>query len=160
MTSAYDFSFETLQGEAYPLKALTGRPLMVVNTASQCGFTPQYAGLQAVWKQFSGAGLVVIGVPCNDFGAQEPGSSEEIAQFCTVNYGVEFPMMRKVHVTGSNAHPFFEWVVEEAGLLAKPRWNFFKYLVNMKGELEEWFTSMAKPDSEKVTAAIQKLLYE
>ncbi|HQT46970.1 MAG: glutathione peroxidase [Acidocella sp. 20-63-7] len=160
MTSAYEFSFETLQGQPYPLKALTGRPLMVVNTASECGFTPQYAGLQALWKQFSGAGLVVVGVPCNDFGAQEPGNSEEIAQFCTVNYGVEFPMMRKVHVTGPNAHPFFEWVVEEAGILAKPRWNFFKYLVNTKGELEEWYTSMTKPDSDKVTAAIQKLLYK
>jgi glutathione peroxidase len=159
MTSAYDFSFETLQGRPYPLAALEGKPLLVVNTASQCGFTPQYKALQSVWRQFGPAGLVVIGVPCNDFGGQEPGTSEEIGQFCEVNYGVDFPMMSKVHVTGPDAHPFFKWVVDEAGFIAKPRWNFFKYLVDKQGRLEQWFTSMAAPDSKKVTSELEKLFY-
>jgi glutathione peroxidase len=159
MASAYDFEFETLAGKPYPLKDLAGKPLLVVNTASKCGFTPQYAGLEAVWKQFAGAGLVVIGVPSNDFGNQEPGSAAEITTFCEVNYGVDFPMMSKVSVKGDAAHPFFKWVAAEAGILAKPRWNFFKYLVNKQGGLEDWFTSMTKPDSKKVTAAIEKLFY-
>jgi glutathione peroxidase len=158
MASAYDFSFQTLAGAPYPLKDLAGRPLLVVNTASKCGFTPQYAGLEKVWKQFKDAGLVVIGVPSNDFGKQEPGSADEIKSFCEVNYGVDFPMMAKVPVSGDAAHPFFKWVAGEGGTLAKPRWNFFKYLINKQGALEDWFTSMAKPESPKVTAAIQKLL--
>ena len=105
MASAYDFSFETLQGKPYPLSALPGRPLLVVNTASKCGFTPQYTALQAVWNEFAPSGLVVIGVPCNDFGAQEPGSEEEIGQFCEINYGVDFPMMSKVHCVGAEGAP-------------------------------------------------------
>ena len=159
MASAYDFSFETLDGKPYPLKALEGQPLLVVNTASKCGFTPQYAALQALWKAQSGAGLMVIGVPSNDFGGQEPGSNAEIGQFCTANYGVEFPMMAKVKVTGPEAHPFFKWVAAEAGFLAKPRWNFFKYLVNRQGELENWFSSIARPDSKKFIGEVEKLYY-
>ncbi len=159
MASAYDFSFETLDGKPYPLKALEGMPMVVVNTASKCGFTPQYAGLQALWKAQQGAGLVVIGVPSNDFGGQEPGSNAEIATFCEVNYGVGFPMMAKVPVTGPNAHPFFKWVIQEAGFLAKPRWNFFKYLINRQGGLENWFSSIAKPDSKKFIGEVEKLYY-
>jgi glutathione peroxidase len=160
MATAYDFSFETLQGQPYNLKDLAGNPMIVVNTASKCGFTPQYQALQAIWKQYKGAGLTVIGVPSNDFGNQEPGTNDEIGTFCEINYGVDFPMMSKVHVTGADAHPFFKWVVQEAGFLAKPRWNFFKYLINKNGELEEWFSSIAKPDSKKFTDEIQKLFYE
>jgi len=159
MASAYEFSFSTIQGKEYPLKDLAGKPLVIVNTASKCGFTPQYKALEAVWKANKDAGLVVIGVPSNDFGGQEPGSNEEIASFCELNYGVDFPMMSKVHVTGPQAHPFFKWVVAEAGFLAKPRWNFFKYLVNKQGELEQWFSSMTSPDSRKFTGEVQKLFY-
>jgi glutathione peroxidase len=158
MASAYDFSFETLQGKPYPLSALAGRPLLVVNTASKCGFTPQYKGLEAVWKEFSPAGLVVIGVPCNDFGAQEPGSEEEIGRFCEINYGVDFPMMSKVHVKGPKAHPFFTWAAGQGGFLSKPRWNFYKYLVNKNGGLEDWFSSKTSPDSKKFKAALRKML--
>ncbi len=109
MASAYDFGFETLAGKPYPLKDLAGRPLLVVNTASKCGFTPQYAGLEAVWRRFKDSGLVVIGVPSNDFGKQEPGNADEIKSFCEINYGVDFPMMAKVPVSGDAAHPFFKW---------------------------------------------------
>jgi glutathione peroxidase len=159
MASAYDFSFETLQGKPYALKDLAGRPLVVVNTASKCGFTPQYKALEGVWKAFQAAGLVVIGVPCNDFGGQEPGSAAEIGSFCELNYGVDFPIMAKVHAKGPDAHPFFKWVAQEAGFMAKPRWNFYKYLINKQGELEEWFSSITKPDSKKFTGEVQKLFY-
>jgi glutathione peroxidase len=159
MASAYDFAFETIQGKPYALRDLAGRPLVVVNTASKCGFTPQYKALEGVWQAYKEAGLVVIGVPSNDFAGQEPGANEEIAQFCYANYGVDFPMMSKVHVKGPQAHPFFKWVSAEAGFLAKPRWNFFKYLVNKNGELEEWFSSLTKPDSSRFTAEVQKLFY-
>jgi glutathione peroxidase len=156
--SAYDFSFETLQGKPYPLKDLEGRPLVVVNTASRCGFTPQYKGLEALWRDHKAAGLVVIGVPSNDFGAQEPGTHEEIASFCELNYGVDFPMMAKVHVKGPDAHPFFKWAAKQGGFLAAPKWNFFKYLVGKDGELAEWFSSVTGPDSGKFKTAVGKIL--
>jgi glutathione peroxidase len=156
--SAYDFSFETLQGKPYPLKDLAGRPLVVVNTASKCGFTPQYKGLEALWRDHKAAGLVVIGVPSNDFGAQEPGNAEEIASFCELNYGVDFPMMAKVHVKGADAHPFFKWAAKQGGFLAAPKWNFFKYLVGKDGELAEWFSSVTGPNSGKFKAAVGKIL--
>ena len=158
MASAYDFSFATIQGKPYALAELTGRPLLVVNTASKCGFTPQYKALEALWQANQAAGLVVIGVPSNDFGGQEPGSNAEISSFCELNYGVDFPIMSKEHVKGAKAHPFFKWAAAEAGFLARPRWNFFKYLVNRRGELQEWFSSITAPDSPKFSAQVQKLL--
>ena len=158
MASAYDFSFQTLQGQPYPLSALAGRPLLVVNTASKCGFTPQYKGMEGVWKEFSAAGLIVIGVPCNDFGQQEPGTAEEINQFCEINYGVDFPMMSKVHVKGPEAHPFFTWAAGQGGFFSRPRWNFYKYLINRQGQLEDWFSSKTAPDSAKLKAALRKML--
>ncbi len=158
MASAYDFSFSTIQGKPYPLADLTGRPLLVVNTASKCGFTPQYKALEALWTANRQAGLMVIGVPSNDFGGQEPGSNTEIAGFCELNYGVDFPMMSKEHVRGPDAHPFFQWAEAQAGYLARPRWNFFKYLINRQGQLQRWFSSVTAPDAKKFTAEVQKLL--
>ena len=158
MASAYDFSFETLQGKPYPLKDLAGRPLLIVNTASKCGFTPQYKALEALWQANKAKGLVVIGVPCNDFGGQEPGTHEQIASFCELNYGVDFPMMAKVHVKGQDAHPFFQWAAGQGGFLAKPRWNFFKYLINKNGGLETWFSSLTSPGSTKFKSAVEKML--
>ncbi|HQT65199.1 MAG: glutathione peroxidase [Acidocella sp. 20-57-95] len=158
MQTAYDFSFETLQGKPYPLKDLTGRPLVIVNTASKCGFTPQYKGLEALWRDHKDSGLMVIGVPCNDFGGQEPGSADEISSFCELNYGVDFPMMAKVHVKGPAAHPFFKWVSGQGGFMTSPKWNFFKYLIGKDGQLTDWFSSITAPDSTKFQAAISKLL--
>ena len=160
MAIAYDFSFETLQGKPYPLKDLAGRPLLIVNTASKCGFTPQYKALEALWQANKAKGLVVIGVPCNDFGGQEPGTHEQIASFCELNYGVDFPMMAKVHVKGPDAHPFFQWAAGQGGFLAKPRWNFFKYLINKNGGLETWFSSLTSPAAPKFTSAVQQQLRE
>ena len=158
MTSAYDFSFSTIQGKPYALADLKGRPLLVVNTASKCGFTPQYKALEALWTANREAGLVIIGVPSNDFGGQEPGSNTEISGFCELNYGVDFPMMSKEHVKGPDAHPFFKWAEAQAGYLARPRWNFFKYLVNRQGQLQQWFSSVTAPDAKKFTAEVHKLL--
>jgi len=155
---AYDFSFRTLQGKDYPLAALTGRPLVVVNTASKCGFTPQYKGLEALWRARKESGLVVIGVPSNDFGAQEPGNADEISSFCELNYGVDFPMMEKVRVKGPEAHPFFKWAGKEGGFMAAPKWNFFKYLIGKDGALADWFSSITAPDSGKFLKAVEKIV--
>lgn len=157
MASAYDFSFTTLKGEPYPLAQHQGKPMLVVNTASKCGFTPQYAGLQELTKKFPD--LAIIGVPCNDFGKQEPGSADEIGSFCELNYGVTFPMMSKETTKGPDAHPFFRWVVGEAGFFAKPRWNFYKYLINRKGELEDYFISTTSPSAKRFTNALELLFY-
>jgi glutathione peroxidase len=156
--TAYEFSFRTLQGKDYGLADLAGRPLVVVNTASKCGFTPQYKGLEALWRAKKEAGLVVIGVPSNDFGAQEPGNAEEISSFCELNYGVDFPMMEKVHVKGPDAHPFFKWAGKQGGFMAAPKWNFFKYLIGKDGALSDWFSSITAPESGKFVKAVEKII--
>ena len=156
--TAFDFTLNSLSGAPLPLRAYAGRPLLVVNTASRCGFTPQYAGLQALWAEHRGRGLTVLGVPSNDFGGQEPGTAEEIGQFCAVNYGVDFPMAAKVPVRGAGAHPLFRWLGQQGGLLARPRWNFYKYLVGADGRLAAWFGSTTPPGSRRLRAAIDRAL--
>ncbi len=156
--TAYDFSLRTLQGQPFPLADLRGRPLLIVNTASQCGFTPQYAALQALQATRGGEtdGLVIIGVPSNDFGHQEPGEAVAIGAFCQANYGVTFPMMEKSPVKGRAAHPLFRWLAQEAGFLGRPRWNFYKYLVGRDGRLADWFPSITAPNSARVIRAIER----
>ncbi|GGF05817.1 glutathione peroxidase [Aliidongia dinghuensis] len=156
--TAYDFSFRTLQGEPFDLVRFRGRPLVVVNTASKCGFTPQYAGLTEVWRRHKDQGLVIIGVPSNDFGAQEPGEADEIASFCEINYGVDFPMTEKVHVRGPAAHPLFRWLAAEGGFFSRPRWNFYKYLIGRDGRLKTWFLSPTKPDSGRFDRAVRRVI--
>jgi glutathione peroxidase len=156
--TAYDFEFATLEGERFNLAELAGRPLLVVNTASKCGFTPQYAGLTEVWRRHRAEGLAVIGVPSNDFGQQEPGDAEEIASFCAVNYGVDFPMMAKVHVRGPEAHPLFRWLAAEGGFFSRPRWNFYKYLIGRDGRLKHWFASSTKPGSPRFGRAVRDVV--
>jgi glutathione peroxidase len=157
--SAHDFSFTTLAGgEPMPLSAYTGKVLLIVNTASQCGFTPQYDGLEKLYQEYKEKGLVVIGVPSNDFGGQEPGSSEEIAQFCKLNFGVSFPMASKEVVSGEKAHPFYIWAKEELGFGTAPKWNFHKYLVGRDGALVDYFNSTTAPDAERLKNAVEKAL--
>ena len=159
--NVYDFSFKTLVGgKPMPLSNYKGKVLLIVNTASQCGFTPQYEGLEKLYAAYKDKGLVIIGVPSNDFGAQEPGSSEEIAHFCKLNYGVSFPMASKEIVSGSDAHPFYKYAKKTLGFGTAPKWNFHKYLVNRKGVLIDYFNSTTSPDSSRIKSAIESALSE
>ena len=156
--TAWDFVFTSIDGEAMPLSAYRGKALLVVNTASRCGFTPQYEGLQALWERYRARGLVVIGVPSNDFGGQEPGSAEQIKSFCQTNFAVDFPMTDKNQVIGGDAHPFYRWAAVALGTDAAPRWNFHKYLVAPDGTLAAAIPTRAEPTSEPVIAAVEKVL--
>jgi glutathione peroxidase len=156
--TAFDFEFTSLKGKPLPLSEFRGRPLIVVNTASKCGFTPQYKGLEAVWKKYQAEGLVMLGVPSNDFANQEPGNADEIATFCEMNFGVDFPLTAKASVKGPDAHPLFRWLGAEGGFLSKPRWNFYKYFIGRDGRLKTWFASVTRPDSAKFGMAVKKLV--
>ncbi len=159
MSSAYDFSFKTLtQNQDLPLAQFQGHVLLVVNTASKCGFTKQYADLETLYTSYKERGLVILGVPCDDFGHQEPGSAEEIAEFCNVNYGVTFPMTQKEHVKGLHAHPFYKWAKKTLGFGTAPKWNFHKYLINKEGKLVDYFNSTTGPNNERIKSAIEKYL--
>ncbi|RYY84475.1 MAG: glutathione peroxidase, partial [Comamonadaceae bacterium] len=138
MTTAYDFEARRIDGQTVPLKQYEGKVLLIVNTASACGFTPQFAGLQELHQAYGDKGLVVLGFPSNQFGAQDPGSNAEIASFCQLNYGVDFPMMAKIDVNGSDADPLYQWLTKEApGLLGSKaiKWNFTKFLVGKDGRV-------------------------
>jgi glutathione peroxidase len=157
-STAYDFSFTSIEGVDLPLSDFEGRALLVVNTASFCGFTRQYDDLQEVWQRYQDRGLVVLGVPSNDFGNQEPGTEAEIKDFCEVNFAIDFPMTEKVRVRGENAHPFYRWAEDQLGAKARPRWNFHKYLVGPDGQLVGWFPTATKPTSTEVIKAIEAQL--
>jgi glutathione peroxidase len=157
--SAYAFSFPALAGGNIRLAEYAGRPLMVVNTASLCGFTPQYAGLQQLWSEFHGRGLMIVGVPSNDFGGQEPGGASEIAETAQHQYGVTFPIAAKVAVKGPNAHPFYKWAAE-ARPKDVPRWNFHKYLVGRDGYIAEVFPETVEPTDTRVKTAIARAFAE
>ena len=156
--SAYDFAFTGIDGAPLPLAQYRGRALLVVNTASFCGFTPQYEDLEAVWRRYRERGLVVIGVPSNDFGQQEPGTAGEIKQFCESRYAVDFPLTEKQDVIGPNAHPFFRWISDALGDAGTPRWNFHKYLVGPDGGLAGAWPSSVRPTDAAVTGEIERLL--
>jgi len=155
--TAYVFSFPALAGGDIRLAEYTGRPLLVVNTASLCGFTPQYAGLQELWTEFRGRGLMIIGVPSNDFGVQDPGGPTEIAETAQHQYGVTFPIAAKAVVKGPNAHPFYKWAAD-ARPKEVPRWNFHKYLVGRDGYIAEVFPETVEPSDTRVKTAIARAL--
>jgi glutathione peroxidase len=156
--SAYDFTFTAIDGQPLPLAQYRGHALLVVNTASFCGFTPQYDDLEAVWRRYRPRGLVVIGVPSNDFGEQEPGSAQEIKQFCESRYAVDFPLTQKQDVIGPTAHPFFRWIAEQLGEAGAPRWNFHKYFVAPDGSLAGAWPSAIRPTDHAVTDEIERQL--
>jgi len=150
MTTAYDFQATGIDGKTVPLKQFEGKPMLIVNTASACGFTPQFAGLQELHQQYGPRGLVVLGFPCNQFGSQDPGSNDEIAQFCQRNYGVDFPMMSKIDVNGSGADPLYRWLTSEApGLLGTKaiKWNFTKFLVGKDGQVVKRYSPQEAPSA-------------
>ena len=155
--TAYAFSFPALSGADIRLAEFSGRPMLIVNTASLCGYTPQYAGLQELWSEFAERGLVVIGVPSNDFGGQEPGGPTEIAETAQHHYGVTFPIAGKVSVKGPNAHPFYKWAAE-ARPKEVPRWNFHKYLIGRDGYLKAGFSSAVEPTDPLIITAIERAL--
>ena len=156
--TAYDFSFKSIDGKPLPLSNFAGKAVLVVNVASQCGLTPQYSGLEALWKEKGGKGLVVLGVPANDFGAQEPGTENEIKTFCETRFNVDFPMTAKEHVIGSEAHPLYKWIAGELGEGAAPKWNFHKYLFNKDGSIAGTFGSRTEPNAPDLNAAIDEAL--
>ena len=155
--TAYGFSFEGLNGERIRLADYAGKPLMVVNTASQCGYTPQFAGLQELWSQFHGRGFAIIGVPSNDFGGQEPGGAAEIAKTAGDTYHVTFPIAAKTVVKGPDAHPFYKWAAAERPA-ELPSWNFHKYLIGRDGYIAEVFPTRVEPTDTRVIAAIARNL--
>jgi len=157
--SIYDFTVNELSGKASSLSQYKGKVMLIVNTASKCGFTPQYAGLESLWKDYSDKGLVVLGFPCNQFGHQEPGSEEEIGAFCEKNYGVSFPMHAKIDVNGDSEHPLYAWLKREAPGAFGTRgikWNFTKFLVDREGKVVDRYAPSTSP--EKLRGAIEKAL--
>lgn len=155
--SFYDFTVKDINGEDFPLSKLKGKKVLVVNTASKCGLTPQYEGLQDLYEQYGGDDFEIIGFPANNFAKQEPGSNEEIAEFCSLNYGVTFPMMSKISVKGDDQHPLYKWLTSksENGLEdSKVSWNFQKYMINEEGQLVGHLNPRIKPDDEDLVSWI------
>ena len=155
--TAYDFAFTSIDGQPLPLSNFRDKAVLVVNTASQCGLTPQYSGLEALWEDYRDKGLVVLGVPSNDFGAQEPGSEDQIRTFCETRFSVDFPMTSKNVVVGEAAHPFYKWAKAELGEAAEPKWNFHKILIGKDGRAVRGFGSRTEPSDPDLRAAMSRL---
>ena len=155
---AYDFAFKDLDGNELSLAEFRDKVIIVVNVASQCGFTNQYEDMQKIWEKYQEKGVVMLGVPSNDFGKQEPGSNEDIKNFCEAKFGISFPMTEKVLVKGSDAHPFYIWARENHGKSAIPKWNFHKIIIDKDGKVAETFSSITNPSSNKFIKALDKLI--
>ncbi|MEZ6028954.1 MAG: glutathione peroxidase [Hyphomonadaceae bacterium] len=158
MSTAHDFSFTAIDGKALPLSGFSGKAVLVVNVASKCGLTPQYEGLVKLYHDRKDAGLVVLGVPSNQFMGQEPGTNEEIQTFCSMTYGVDFPLTEKVDVKGEDAHPFYKWMLGELGQPAEPVWNFHKLLIGKDGQAIRAFDPRTEPLAPEISAAVDEAL--
>ena len=155
---AYDFSFKDLDGSELSLAEFKGKIIIVINVASQCGFTSQYTDMQKIWEMYQEKNVVVLGVPSNDFGQQEPGSNKEIKNFCEAKFGITFPMTEKVSIKGNKAHPFYVWAKENHGKSAVPKWNFHKIIIDRTGKVAETFLSTTNPSSKKFRKTLDKLI--
>ena len=153
----YDFNFNDLDGSVIKLSEFKEKVIVIVNVASQCGFTKQYEDMQKIWDKYQSSGLVIIGVPSNDFGNQEPGSNTEIKNFCESKFGITFPMTEKVVVKGMNAHPFYLWAKKNYGKSAVPKWNFHKIIINKEGKVADTFASITSPTSKKFIKVLEEL---
>lgn len=158
MSSAHQYAFDRIDGGPLPLTTFKDKVVLVVNTASKCGLTPQYDGLEKLYSDYKDKGLVVLGVPCNQFMGQEPGTESEIQTFCSTTFGIDFPMTAKVDVKGDEAHPFYKWAADELGEPAVPVWNFHKILIGKNGEAIRAFGPRTEPLDAEVTAAIEAAL--
>ena len=157
-SSAHEFAFKTIDGEPLPMTSFRDKAVLVVNTASQCGLTPQYDGLEQLYSAYKDRGLVVLGVPCNQFAGQEPGTEAEIKDFCETRFKVDFPLTSKVDVNGADAHPFYRWAEQQLGEPAVPVWNFHKILIGKNGEAVRAFGPRTDPLDSEITDQIEKVL--
>ena len=157
MGSFYDFTVKGIDGSPKPLQDFQGKPVLLVNVASKCGLTPQYAGLEKLYQDFKGKGLVILGLPCNQFGAQEPGTEAEIQKFCSLNYDVSFPLTSKIEVNGAGAHPLYTWLRQETGG-ADIQWNFEKFLIGKDGRIVKRYSPKTVPEDKALRSDIQAAL--
>ena len=155
---AYDFAFSDLDGGSLSLADFKGKVIVVVNVASQCGFTSQYEDMQKIWENYQVKNVIMLGIPSNDFGQQEPGTNKEIKNFCEAKFGITFPMTEKVSVKGTDAHPFYIWAKENHGKSAVPKWNFHKIIIDRTGKVAETYLSITNPSSKKFKKTIEKLI--
>ena len=155
----HDFTIESISGETINLSDYKSKVVLLVNTASKCGFTPQYSGLQKIYERYKNDGLVVLGVPTNDFN-QELSKDSDVKEFCEIRFGVEFPMSSIQPIRGENAHPIYKWIQSNVSVIGQPRWNFHKYLIGKDGKIINWFSSMTSPTSEGLVNQIETALYE
>ncbi len=156
--NAHQFSFTDIDGKDMPLSQFQGKVILIVNTATGCGFAKQLSDMEKLWEKYKDKGLVVIGVPSNDFGGQQPGTDAEIKELCTKNFGSTFPLTTKTKVKGDDAHPFYKWAAEQTSFLGTPKWNFHKYLISPEGDFIDYFSSTTSPTSKSITTAIEKSL--
>ena len=154
----HDFSIESISGENISLSEYKNKVVLLVNTASQCGFTPQYAGLQKIYDKYKDDGFVVLGVPSNDFN-QELSSDDDVKKFCEIRYGVNFPLTSIQKIKGESAHPLYKWISGNTSVIGQPRWNFHKYLIGKEGQIINWFSSMTSPTSEGLLKQVEQALY-
>jgi len=153
----YDFKINSISGEVIDLNDFKGKPVLVVNTASYCGFTKQYADMQKLWERYKNKGLIVLGIPSNSFN-QEKKNNNEVKEFCEVNFSINFPITEITDVKGNNAHEIYKWAKENHGKSAVPKWNFYKILINKEGKIEDTYASLTNPTSKKITKKIESLL--
>ena len=158
--NAYKFNFTSIEGNIIKLNDWAGKPILLINTASLCGFTNQYNDIENLYKTYKEKGLSIIAVPSNDFGGQELSSNKEVKEFCEINFNTSFTLTEITNIKGKIGHPFFKWIKENAGFLAFPKWNFYKYLINMEGNLDSWYASTTKPNSEKLVNAINRIFLD
>lgn len=154
----YDFKIESINGKIIDFETYRNKVILLVNVASNCGFTNQYSGLQSLWEDYKNKGLIVVGLPTNQFGGQEPGTENEIKDFCETNFNINFPMTKKIDVKGKNIDPLYKWAHENFGKSAIPKWNFHKILINKQGKIEETYNSFTKPQSKKIILRLEKIL--
>ena len=154
----YDFKLESITGEIINFNNYKGKTVLLVNVASNCGFTKQYSDLQNLWEKYKERDLIVLGIPSNQFGGQEPGSNSEIKNFCEINFNIDFPMTTKIDVKGENIDPIYKWALKNYGKKAVPKWNFYKILINKDGKIEQTYSSITNPMSKKITNEIEKIL--